>query len=153
MPSQEKWERYVKICGAAAAIATILGVLFGGGFGLYTYYQQGERELALMEYNLKKDAYYELVDAAISVAFCEIKEDAIREADKFNILFLGRAHLFVVDHNVEEAKRMFYGEMDAALKPDARWSESMHTLRERAVELRDACRKALNIEEIFSNNE
>jgi len=127
---------------------------FWGGFGLYTYYHQGMRELVLMEYNLKKDAYYELVDAATAVAHSKNKADAIRKADKFNILFLGRSHLFVVDHDVRKAKEMFSGELDAALKSGVFWSEGTPTseiLRKRARELRDACREALNIEEIFSN--
>jgi len=154
MPIQEKWERYIKICGAAAAIATILGVFFGGGFGLYTYYHQGQRELALMQYKLKRDAYYELVDAATAVAHSKNKADALQKADHFNILFWGRSHLFVVDYDVGKAKEMFYGELDAALKPDNSWSEDTPTpakLQELAVELRNACRKALNIEEIFSD--
>ncbi|CAB1083658.1 hypothetical protein D1AOALGA4SA_11200 [Olavius algarvensis Delta 1 endosymbiont] len=153
MPSEDKWERYFKLCGAAAAIATILGVLFGGGFGLYTYYHQKQHELALMVYNLKKDAYYELVDAATAIAYSKNKEDAHQKAAKFNTLYFGRAHIFVVDHVVKKAKLAFYSQLDDALKSGDFWSEgtaSSEDLRRKAVELRNACREALNVEEIFS---
>ena len=41
MPIEEKWERLFKACAATAAIASTLALIVGGGFGLYTYYQQG----------------------------------------------------------------------------------------------------------------
>ncbi len=119
MPSEDKWERYFKVCGAAAAITTILSVLFGGWFGLYTYYHQKKHELALMEYSLKKDAYYKLVDTATAVAYSKNKADANQKAAKFSTLYFGRAHIFVVDYDVRKAKEAFYGELDDALKSGA----------------------------------
>ena len=62
MAANETWELRFKACAAIAAAVSTLGLVFGGVFGLYTYYQQGiaveaskEKELRLMQFNQKKN--------------------------------------------------------------------------------------------------
>jgi len=78
------------------------------------------------------------------------KDDAEQKAAKFTTLYFGRAHIFVVDRNVMVAKINFNIELEKALKSGAIWSEE---LRRKAVMLRDACKEALNVEEIFSKKQ
>lgn len=155
MPNEEKWERYFKVCNAIAAIATTLGLMGGGAFGLYTYYQQGlsekdlkQQEIRLLQYNQKKEVYYELADAAAAVASSTNKRDAMQKAAKFSTLYLGRAHILAIDTDVKDAKIEFQTEMQKALKSDAFPSIE---LRDKALSLAIACRNTLRVEEIFSN--
>jgi hypothetical protein len=151
MQSEEKWERFFKACAATAAIASTLGLIVGGGFGLYTYYHQGAKEIRLMQYNLKKDVYYKLADAAAAVGSSTNKEDATQNATKFSTLYFGQAHILAVDSEVTSEKMAFYEKMQEELNSDNFPDNFPNENLQRAANfLSNACRKELRVEDIFS---
>src|SRR5262245_14163212 len=95
-PNMIAWEFRFKACSAAAAIASALSIILG----LYTYTQQGKtaealklKELRLMEYQQKREVYYQLVDAASAVANSLNASEAASNAQRYRTLYYGKAHI------------------------------------------------------------
>ena len=150
MPRLERWELWFKACSAADAVASTLGLIAG----LYTCHQQSvaanalkEKELRLLQYNQKKEVYYELSDAAAAVATSRTKQDALKIAAKISTLYFGRAHIFAIDPAVNSDKISFYSKMQGALKKGTFPSDDLEFA---ALSLTNACREVLRVQDIFS---
>jgi hypothetical protein len=156
MVIREAWEFRFKAFAAAAAATSALSIVIGGVVGLYTFRQQGlaaaalkVRELRLIQYNEKKAVYYELVDAAATVAMSLTKEEAKRNAAKYSILYFGKAHIFAIDPSVRTAKITFHTAMAAAL---AAGDFPSYSLQKLSLELAAACSEVLQAENVFAQD-
>ena len=150
----QKWEPRFKACGALAAIVSALGLVAGGAFGLYTFRQQGisaeaqrEKEFRLMQFNLKKEVYYELVEAAATVATSPTVEDAIKNAAKYKVVYFGRAHMFAIDPTVSDAKIAFYRRLLEVLE---KGKFPTTELEGATLQLSIACMEVLRVRELFA---
>ena len=154
MSNSEKRDIFFKACGAIAAIASTLGLICGGIFGLYTYYKKSEeanslkiQEIRLAQYSQKKEVYYELVDAAAAIASSTNKDDAVRNATKYLSLYFGRAHILAISDEVRNAKQKFRRTLLKELRSGYIPSKDLEYA---ALELAEACRKELGIDVLFS---
>jgi hypothetical protein len=105
------------------------------------------KELRLAQYNQKKDVYYELVDAAASVAMSHTKKEAERNAAKYSTLYFGKAHIFVIDQSVNKAKIAFRSAMLDALKAGTFPSAALQSA---PLDLARACSEVLRAEDVFA---
>jgi len=147
MEQREVWEFRFKGISALATIVSALSIIIGGCVALYTYQEQGKaaaylkrKEMRLMEYDKKRDVYYEMVDAAATVATSLDARDAELKAARFKALYFGKAHIAVVDEDVLNAKVNFYTALQSALKSGT-WPTKV--LYSSALELSTACQEAL----------
>ena len=157
MVVREVWEFRFRAFSAVAAAASALSIVIGGFVGLYTFRQQGLaadalklKELRLIQYNEKKAVYYELVDAAAAVATSRTRQEVERNATKYSTLYYGKAHIFVIDQSVYEAKVAFYSAIADALKMGEFPSYSLQAL---SLKLASTCREVLRAEDVFGPKE
>lgn len=125
MPSLTKddWKFRFDACSALTALATAASIVIGGVAALYTYRQQGiaaedlkRKELRQLEYNQKREIYYELVDAAAGVSASLDKADAERNAARYWRIYYGKAHIAVIDDAVHDAKVAFARDLREVMK-------------------------------------
>ena len=154
LATRENWEFRFKACSAIAAMASALSIVIGSFVGIYTFRQQGlaaealkEKELLLMQYNQKKEVYYQLVDAAASVAMSSTKKEAERNATNYSVLYFGKAHIFAIDPSVSKAKIAFRSAMVEALKVGVFPSTPLQSA---SLDLAFACKEVLRAQDVFS---
>jgi hypothetical protein len=112
---EDCWERRYKIASFIATGISTLSVIAGGVFGLYTYHQKSAQEnllrseeLRLRKYTQVREMYFQLVDAAAAVGTSNSKAQAVERLSEFDRIYFGRAHIYVLDKNVADAKIKFY---------------------------------------------
>ena len=145
----KKWEPRFKAFGAVATVVSMIGLVAGGVFGLYRYVAQQEKEIRLAQYNQKKELYYELVDAAAAVGSSLTKDEALRNAQKYSILYFGRAHIFVIDPEVVTGKEAFHKAMENALQEGVFPSKQLQL---DALSLAMDCANVLHINDVFGES-
>lgn len=153
MPAEKTWEFTFRACGAVAAIVSAAGILAGGAFGLIQYKEQGisaelqrDKELRLLEYDQKKNVYYDLSEAAVYVAHSRTLAEARLRVPEFELIYYGRAHILAMDPEVITAKTAF---QDALLKALKAGQFPSDRLQAEAFTLTTAVQKALKVEDIF----
>lgn len=104
--------------------------------------------MRLIEYSQKRDVYYELVDAAATVASSLSKADGEKHAAHFYALYFGKAHVAVIDSTVYDAKKQFSHALQRALAAGA-WPTD--DLDMPALELSKACQKVLRAQNVIED--
>lgn len=103
-----------------------------------------------MHFNQKKEVYYELVEAAATVAASPTKEEGIKNAARYRALYFGRAHIFAIDPAVNAAKVDFYVEMNSVLKSDGFPTNKLDGI---TLRLSSACKDVLRVQDIFETQQ
>lgn len=153
MAAREDWEFRFKACSAMTAVFSAASIVIGGVAALYTYRQQGlaaeqlkQKELRQIEYNQKREIYYDLVDAAAAVSASTDKAEVDRNAARYWRLYYGKAHIAVIDASVYRAKVEFGKELKAAME---RGAFPTHDLEGSTLELARAARDVLRAQNLF----
>lgn len=156
MTQREDWEFRFKACAAVTAVATAISIVVGGGVALYTYREQVQtaenlkrKEIRMLEYNQKREVYFELVDSAATVASSVNKADAEKNSARFYALYFGKAHIAVVEDAVYTAKKKFSRALQAALAA-GKWPND--DLDMPALNLSKACSVALNARKVIDDS-
>ena len=109
------------------------------------------RELALMIYREKKEAYGLLVDAATDVATAKSRREVEDKAAKFLAVYYGRIHIIPeLDQPVQDAKNAFKKKLDAYLgqtNPDP----PIDVFSSPLIDLAGACQKGLDCHRLFQS--
>lgn len=154
--SQDSWDFRFKFCSAAAAVVSALSIIIGGVVGLYTYRTQTQtaealklKELRLMEYQQKRELYYQLVDAASAVANSSDPTEAKMNAQRYATLYYGKAHIFAIDPTVNNAKISFFKAMNSAL---VKGEFPSSDLRANSLALATVCKDVLRAQDVFDSS-
>lgn len=152
-PGRATWEFRFKAFTALATIVSMVSIIVGAVVGIRTYVEKSDaeqaiklKELRLMEYQQKRDVYYQLVDAASAVANSRTKAEAITNAQRYATLYFGKAHIFAIDKSVADAKIAFYTAMAGAL---AKNEFPSYELQASTLALSHACKEVLRAQDVF----
>lgn len=109
------WEKRTKIGSFIATCISAASIIIGGIVGIYSYQEQSRREnqlkeeeLRLRRYNDARSLYFELISAASAVGASTSREEAIGKFADYTKIYFGKAHIFVLDDDVHNAKIEFY---------------------------------------------
>ena len=111
------------------------------------------RELALMIYREKKEAYGLLVDAATDVATAKNRAAVEEKAGKFMAVYYGRIHIIPeLDPPVQAAKNRFKTRLDEYLA-ETRPDPPINVFSSPLIDLSGACQKGLDVHRLFEGRE
>jgi hypothetical protein len=150
---RETWEFRFKGYSALASVISAASIIVGGIVGIHTFVEKNEaaealrlKELRLMEFQQKRDVYYELVDAASAVANSLSKAEASVNAQRYATLYYGKAHIFAIDPTVAQAKIVYFTAMRTALEKGVFPSTD---LQASSLALSSACKDVLRAQDVF----
>jgi hypothetical protein len=102
------------------------------------------REIALMIYREKKEAYGLLVDAATAIATANNRREVEDRAGRFYGVYYGRVHIVPeLDAPVQEAKNAFKKKLDEYLNGTSS-DRPLDVFNSQLFDIADACRKGLD---------
>ncbi len=112
-----------------------------------------QRELALMIYREKKEAYAVLMDAATDVATAKDRAEVEANAGKYYAVYLGRIHIIPdLDQGVQDAKNAFEARL-RVYRGDANNSQKpLDVFSSPLVDLAGACQKGLDLNKLLQKN-
>ena len=115
MDSSSRWEHRARIGTFFASCTSALSIVIGGIVGIYTYHEQALRqssiradELKFRKYNDARDMYFELINSAAAVGAATSRVEAQEKFSAYTTIYFGKAHVYVIDDAVYDAKKEFY---------------------------------------------
>ena len=114
--SREALDAKLKLYDRILASITAFGVIVGGSWAMYTHFELRHKEIALMVFKEKKEAYLALIDAAGEVTASNNRQEVVENAPLFLKLYYGRAHVIAeADPQVSKQKIAFKEKLMAYL--------------------------------------
>jgi hypothetical protein len=143
-----------KVWDRGVATITSIGLIIGGGWGLYTYFQKRDQDIEtrnqeykLARYKERKELYYPMCKAVGEIASSKTARDAEPAIKNFLTLYYGGVHM-VSDKTVNEAKKDFYQALDE-FRTGPSDQPPPPTLITKANALVKACGESLDLEGVF----
>jgi len=146
-----------KIWDRSLATITSMGLILGGGWGLFTYFQKRDQDIAtrnqeykLARYKERKELYYPMCKAVGEIASAKTARDAEPAIKNFLALYFGGVHM-VSDMTVNQAKKDFYQALQEFTDGPGNQAPPP-TLITKANALVKACGESLDLEGVFKED-
>jgi hypothetical protein len=160
-------ESNLKVYDRILATVSVIGLIIGGVWGLYSHFQQKaaealqrdqeielrKHELDLLIFQEKKEAYLALCDAACEVVACQDRAEVAERSRAFRKLFYGRAHIIAdPDPEVSDKKIEFNNKLTSYLTGEDKGSTKAPFLYfgSAALNLTKVCRKHIDPRQLSS---